>query len=136
MTVIAPGKWRVVSYASGTITVADGKLQSTKFGVRGVGPHIGIHYRRAASDGSATLTTDHERYALAEKLAGLLNGSDQDRTGLVRKSEIVGASAGIEFSAIGPHVDRNPPNCFWFEDDRPEAKSSRAKLIDRVFGIE
>lgn len=129
-----PGEWRVTYYGSGTVTVSDGRLQATKYGVRSVGPHIGIHYRPHPSSG-ASETTDSERLEIAKWLAGILNGIYDNRHLMQRTGETTGTWKGVEFSAIGPHVDRDPPHCIWFQDESWEAKTARARLVDRLFGI-
>ena len=133
-TDIIPGEWRVTYYGSGTVTVSDGRLQGTRFGVRSVGPHIGIHYRPHPS-GESSETKDSERLEIAKWLAGLLNGTYDNRNLMQRTGETTGIWNGVEFSAIGPHVDTNPPNCFWKQDESWDAKTARARLMDRLFGI-
>lgn len=129
-----PGEWRVTCYGSGTVTVSDGRLQGTKFGVRNVGPHIGIHYRKN-SNGGASETTDSERLEIAKWFAGILNGIYDNRKLMKRTGETTGTWNGVEFSAIGPHVDLNPRHGFWVQDESWEAATERARLMDRLFGI-
>jgi hypothetical protein len=123
--------WRVKSYLSGTINVEDGRIEPTKYGVKGIGPHIGIHYK-PAGDGGESPTTDNERYDLAERIAGLLNNTAVERHRFVRIDDNNGSFNGIEFSAIGPHFDRRPPTCWWDQLETDEAKASRKFLMDQI----
>lgn len=114
--------WRVVSYQSGTITVQN-------FGPSGArSPWIGIHYRPGSH------VTDEERYALAMTLCRVLNDWSKPSGAVIRTSQIAAKWNGIEFSAIGPMIDKRPPTCWWIEDDSVEANKSRIHLIDSVCG--
>jgi hypothetical protein len=42
---------------------------------------------------------------------------------------------GTSIMAVGPSIDRDPPNCDWVQDDSEEAQSARARLMDRLLGL-
>lgn len=118
-------------YGDSQINVEDGRIEPTRFGIRGIGPHVHITYRGLGVGD----TKYEERIDLAKRIAALLNGESQDREGLCRLSEERGSFTGIPFSATGPCVDIDPPNCNWREDQSTEAKNARARLMDAIFGI-
>lgn len=126
MTTATEEIWRVVSYQSGTVTVQN-------FGPSGGrSPWVGVHYRpREHESGPAT---DTDRWNLAVKIARLLNDFDFAGEEFIRETETTGNWRGIQFSAIGPMIDKRPPTCWWIEDDSIQANMARFHLMDSICG--
>lgn len=126
MTTATDEIWRVVSYHSGTVTVQN-------VGPSGVrSPRVGIHYRAREHDlGPAT---DTDRWNLAASIARVLNGLDSAGGEFIRETETTGSWRGIQFSSIGPMIDKRPPTCLWTEEDSIQANITRFHLMDSICG--
>ncbi len=109
-------------YQSGTVNVENFGPESAK------SPWIGIHYR---PEGQAT---DDERMILAARIQSVLNNEIPCDAGFARDSLTTGNWNGLQFSAIGPMIDKRPPTCWWIEDDSMQANIARFHLMDAICG--
>ena len=125
MTTATDEMWRSQTYQSGTVNVVN-------FGPdTGRCPWVGIHYRHGHKLGPAT---DGDRIALAERIARVLNNLESSGGEFIRETETTGNWRGIQFSAIGPMIDKRPPTCWWIEDDSIQANMARFHLMDSICG--
>lgn len=131
MVVVTEGQYRMRSYQSGTVNVEDMRRNG------GNAPYVNIGYRPRGADAKEDDgIVDRRRMEIAEHLAELLNGESDDRSRITRTGEFGGRwDDGTTFGACGPMIDLNPPRCHWVQDERYQAVSARARLIDIVFGI-
>jgi hypothetical protein len=113
--------WWTESYPSGTIIVkSDIPLY----------PHYYIWQVPEDND------SNHKRQRVAKELTLWLNGIISKPYWLEVK-EVKGASAVLKsgqlIQAVGPMVDRNPPQLDWTEDDSEFSRRARQKLIDVLY---
>lgn len=126
--------WVVSCYLSGTMVVADEHAphEGFKYGVRSLAPWLYIF-----GPGGATEDDYYRnRSKVCEDVANFLNGGhrpkwldDMDRVTETRASSLDGTS----INAVGPMIDSNPPACLWVQDESEDAKTARARLMDRIF---
>lgn len=118
------GEWHVRSYHSGTMNVEIKSLLRK--------PWLYVFADHAADEDRQ----QRERYQMCEQLAAFLNGGARPAwlADMIRTSGTVAVSlAGASISAIGPVIDRDPPNLDWVDDESDDAKDDRARLMDALF---
>lgn len=124
--------WGMRVYASGTTNVEHNRHDTGKcpyLFVSLLDPHP------EESDASVAIQT--ERYRMASDLAAFLNGENAPRwlKNFKRVSETRLESPAGMIEAVGPLHDANPPHLQWEARQDQEAKDSRARLVDLLFGI-
>lgn len=99
------------------------------------GPWLYVYGPAGEDEGS----TDRNRYHTCDQLMNFLNGGPRpawlDDLDRVNETALEGPD-GTRIDATGPMVDRDPPNLQWWNDESDEAKDARARLIDRLAGVD
>lgn len=118
------GKWQTAFYPSGTTIVHTSDFLRK--------PHLYI-YADAAIDEDRYM---RDRYEMCRQIEVFMNGGERPEwlNDFERVGETCARSlAGGDISAVGPSIDRNPPNLDWVHDDSQQAKDDRARLMDVLF---
>lgn len=121
------GEWRPEFYGSGTTIVVQRQIAHK--------PHLYIYADVAADED----TTQSKRYAMCYEIAAYMNGGDRPKwlDDMERTSEgTLRSLSGAMIYSTGPSIDRDPPKCFWVQDESDQAVYDRAKLMDVLCGIE
>jgi len=127
-------RWRCEYFLSGTCIVSNANCKKEPFayGVSDLEPHFYIY--GPSSDDDDKRTSD--RMKCCEDIRDFLNGGDRPKwlNDLRRVSESRAEDLdGTKITATGPSIDRDPPKCFWIQDESQGAKDARARLMDRLF---
>lgn len=120
------GEWDPRFYGSGTTIVC---LRAERRR-----PHLYIHADAAIDEDRR----QSDRYVMCQQLADFMNGGKRPAwlDDFERTSEIAAKSlAGGSIEAVGPMVDKDPPNLFWVTDESEAAANDRARLMDALFFV-
>ena len=120
-------KWDCRFYGSGTTVIVNSAGHYR-------GPHFYVYGPRNEDEDQWM----RDRYKVCHELCDYLNGGDKPAwfDQLERLSEDYCEDLdGTNIRATGPSIDVDPPNLNWREDDSDEAKDARARLMDRLFGV-
>lgn len=128
--------WRRTHYQSGTTnvpTITDFRRGFVTTG-HALRPWLWVGY--------AVNTADHDagRQGKANAIAAFLNGQ-APRPAFLESFDRPAADwlvlpDGTKLVAVGPMIDRDPPNLNWVPMETPAANAARADLIDILAGVE
>lgn len=127
-------QWRCEYFLSGTCIVSNANSRKSAFayGVRSLDPHFYIYGPGSRDEDKA----QRDRMKCCEDIRDYLNGGERPKwlDDLKRLSEDHAEDLdGTKITATGPMIDREPPKCFWVQDESLDAKDARARLMDRLF---
>lgn len=127
-------RWQCESYPSGTCIVfnANGPVKPFAYGVVKLIPHLYV-YGPANDDFKKR---HRDRMKCCEDIRDFLNGGERPPwlNDMRRVSEDHAEDLdGTRITATGPMIDKEPPKCFWVQDDSREAIEARRNLMDRLF---
>jgi len=117
--------WKTRCFQSGTTIVTNDEP----------GPHFYVYGPQDSNEDDQQAN----RHKVCEEIRDYMNGGkrpkwldDMDR----RREDSAEGLDGTSIHAVGPIVDRDPPNRIWGEDASIDAKNNRARLMDRLFRAE
>lgn len=125
--------WRVVCYESGTMNVENqaAKREPYAYGERTLEPWLYIFGPHSNDED----VRDRDRRKCCDDICDFMNGgarpewlSDMER----QAEDSLISLDGTRIYATGPSVDKDPPKCWWVNDESDAAKNARARLIDRL----
>lgn len=127
-------RWQCEYFQSGTCIVSNANCRKEPFayGVHSLDPHFYIYGPGNKDENKA----QRDRMKCCEDIRDYLNGGERPKwlDDLRRVSEDHAEDVdGTKITATGPSIDKDPPKCFWVQDDSQEAKDARARLMDRLF---
>jgi hypothetical protein len=127
-------RWECRHYGSGTCTVEDanGPKRAFAHGVHGLSPHLYVYGPGNADEAKYI----RDRIKCCEDIRDYLNGGERPAwlDDMQRVSETHATDMdGTSITATGPSYDANPPSCHWRQDESPEARDARSRLMDRLF---
>ncbi len=127
-------RWQCEYFQSGTCIVSNANCRKEPFayGVHSLDPYFYIYGPSNENEDKS----QRDRMKCCEDIRDYLNGGERPKwlDDLRRVSENHAEDLdGTMITTTGPSVDRDPPKCFWVQDNSQEAKDARARLMDRLF---